>query len=984
MENFDMNRFLKIFWNSKFYIAFILLLCLAIGYFYSYYYVTPMYQSSATVVLVQNENLEQEVANDSSITQTDITLNKNLLSTYTKIAKSNKVLEKVIEDLNLDMTPSGLAGLVSVQAVNNTQVFKISVSNKDKELAPVITNHLLEVFSQEVRSLYHMNNIYTMDFAEVSNTPYNINHTKDLAIFVMIGFVLSFGLVVVFYLFDNTIKSEKDIEEYSGLSVLSTIPIYTNKSGKQNSELIVNEQPKSPISECFKTFRTNVMFSIQNKKLNTILVTSGFMGEGKSFVSSNLAVAFASSGKKVILVDTDMRKGRVHKIFNLSNEQGLSTCLAKIGTNGSLVNINDFIKESNISNLHVMTSGIVPPNPSELLSSSNMIRLLEALNRQYDIVICDGTPCMLVSDSIILSKIVDTTVIVTANKTTKLDTLLKIKKSIEMVGGNIGGAVINKMDVNEKSYQNSYYYGSHGESQNKSIDSSFEHDTVLDTPLYIKELEEVILHEEPKSDVKENICTDTNTELTTLSESINENTKQINELRNLYQDVMQDTLKLATKPDSSKDILEELENIKNYYHDISLKQALELENVSKKQEEQFDDIYSKIDNIELPDNSQVILEELQNFKNDYQDTAMEQYNQIQDMSKKYEEQIDNINHKIDNLELTDNSQAVLEELQNLKNDYQDTAMEQYNQIQDMSKKYEEQIDNINHKIDNLELTDNSQAILEELQNLKNDYQDTAIEQYNQIQDMSKKYEEQISNINNKVDNIELPDNSQIIMEELDNLKSSYNDRLHLQMETMNKHYENILKLQNEKFDELYKQMSTSKDKEDSNELLNQVVKIYHQLESMNSKFESLEQRASHNELLIKNLSNEVKNSLYQPTRSLDIDKLNHKVIQIQDYLEKSTQSVNDVPSLKNGRKNKAVLDGQMSIIDDLLDKAELKQQYSYAHKNPNFVVDYESVKRKQERKGFAFFKNKTSENIIDEEPITIVSQILSNRNESVS
>ena len=932
MENFDMNRFLKIFWNSKFYIAFILLLCLAIGYFYSYYYVTPMYQSSATVVLVQNENLEQEVANDSSITQTDITLNKNLLSTYTKIAKSNKVLEKVIEDLNLDMTPSGLAGLVSVQAVNNTQVFKISVSNKDKELAPVITNHLLEVFSQEVRSLYHMNNIYTMDFAEVSNTPYNINHTKDLAIFVMIGFVLSFGLVVVFYLFDNTIKSEKDIEEYSGLSVLSTIPIYTNKSGKQNSELIVNEQPKSPISECFKTFRTNVMFSIQNKKLNTILVTSGFMGEGKSFVSSNLAVAFASSGKKVILVDTDMRKGRVHKIFNLSNEQGLSTCLAKIGTNGSLVNINDFIKESNISNLHVMTSGIVPPNPSELLSSSNMIRLLEALNRQYDIVICDGTPCMLVSDSIILSKIVDTTVIVTANKTTKLDTLLKIKKSIEMVGGNIGGAVINKMDVNEKSYQNSYYYGSHGESQNKSIDSSFEHDTVLDTPLYIKELEEVILHEEPKSDVKENICTDTNTELTTLSESINENTKQINELRNLYQDVMQDTLKLATKPDSSKDILEELENIKNYYHDISLKQALELENVSKKQEEQFDDIYSKIDNIELPDNSQVILEELQNFKNDYQDTAMEQYNQIQDMSKKYEEQIDNINHKIDNLELTDNSQAILEELQNLKNDYQDTA----------------------------------------------------IEQYNQIQDMSKKYEEQISNINNKVDNIELPDNSQIIMEELDNLKSSYNDRLHLQMETMNKHYENILKLQNEKFDELYKQMSTSKDKEDSNELLNQVVKIYHQLESMNSKFESLEQRASHNELLIKNLSNEVKNSLYQPTRSLDIDKLNHKVIQIQDYLEKSTQSVNDVPSLKNGRKNKAVLDGQMSIIDDLLDKAELKQQYSYAHKNPNFVVDYESVKRKQERKGFAFFKNKTSENIIDEEPITIVSQILSNRNESVS
>ena len=129
-------------------------------------------------------------------------------------------------------------------------------------------------------------------------------------------------------------------------------------------------------------------------------------------------MTFAQSGKRVILVDTDMRKGRVHKIFNIENKNGLSNCLSDIAENGELVNINWYIQKTKVANLHVITSGIVPPNPSELLSSPNMRKFIEALKTQYDIVICDGTPCMLVSDSIALSKIVDTTVIVTASKTT--------------------------------------------------------------------------------------------------------------------------------------------------------------------------------------------------------------------------------------------------------------------------------------------------------------------------------------------------------------------------------------------------------------------------------------------------------------------------------------------------------------------------------------------------------------------------------------
>lgn len=484
MENYEISRFFKVLSNCKLYISFLLLLFLTMGYFYSFYYVTPMYKSSATVVLVQNSNIEKI----SSITQSDITLNQNLLSTYTKIAKSDKVLEKVIQNLNLDISVENLYKFVSVEAINNTEVFKISVTNANSVLAANITNELLSVFSSEVQLLYNMNNVYIMDLAEPSTVPCNINHVKDIIIFGIIGLAISFLLVTIVYLLDTTIKCEQDIEQYANIPVLSTIPINKKKHSKNYTELIVNVQPKSPIAESFKTFRTNIMFSLQNKNLSTILVTSGTMGEGKTFISSNLAVTFANSGKKVILIDADMRKGRLNKIFGVSNKIGLSNLLSNLGINGSKENINEYIQKTSITNLHLMTCGDVPPNPSELLSSTNMQKLLKALHRQYDIIICDGTPCMLVSDSIILSKLVDTTVIVTANKVTKLDNLLKMKKSIEIVGGKISGAIINKMNINSKSYSNKYYYGNSTASTNSIEVKVSLNSEILNNELHINEV----------------------------------------------------------------------------------------------------------------------------------------------------------------------------------------------------------------------------------------------------------------------------------------------------------------------------------------------------------------------------------------------------------------------------------------------------------------------------------------------------------------
>lgn len=220
------------------------------------------------------------------------------------------------------------------------------------------------------------------------------------------------------------------------------------------NEIITYEDPKSPISEVFKTLRTNLQF-MSNKKDGTIslLVTSTMPGEGKSWVSSNLGTAFAQTNKKVILIDSDMRKGRLHSIFETKIFPGLSNYLADESSK-----IKDYIIPTEIENLSIIPAGNVPPNPSELLSSEKMLKGLEDLQKMFDVIIFDSTPCMLVTDAVIISRIVDATIIVSSHKSTKIENLKEVQKNIENVGGKIAGVIINKVPVSLKKYKSKYYY----------------------------------------------------------------------------------------------------------------------------------------------------------------------------------------------------------------------------------------------------------------------------------------------------------------------------------------------------------------------------------------------------------------------------------------------------------------------------------------------------------------------------------------------
>lgn len=220
------------------------------------------------------------------------------------------------------------------------------------------------------------------------------------------------------------------------------------------NELIAQNDPKSNVAEALRIVRTNLQFSSVDEKLKTILVTSSVPGEGKSFISSNLAVTFAQNNSKVLLVDCDMRKGRLHKIFNLSNDKGLSNLLIDdINTD-----IKKYIKKTDIENLSIITMGSMPPNPSELLASAKSKVVIQMLKNKFDYIIFDGTPVTGLTDSIIMASLVDKVVIVSSIGDINVEILENTKQALSNVNANIAGVIANKTPL-----VNSNYYGYYGD-----------------------------------------------------------------------------------------------------------------------------------------------------------------------------------------------------------------------------------------------------------------------------------------------------------------------------------------------------------------------------------------------------------------------------------------------------------------------------------------------------------------------------------------
>ena len=215
--------------------------------------------------------------------------------------------------------------------------------------------------------------------------------------------------------------------------------------------LITLSDSSSPISEQYRTIRTNIQFSITDRNLKTLVITSSGPGEGKSTTSANLAVVFAKSGLKVLIVDADMRKPTVAKTFNLKNHTGLSTLLSEGGTV-----LSHYTQRSLMENLDVMTSGPKPPNPSEMLGSRRMQDAMNLMKEHYDLIIFDMPPVVAVTDAQIMSSVVDGTVLVVREGVSNKKAVQKAGQLLDMANANILGAIYN--GASRSTDQGYYYY----------------------------------------------------------------------------------------------------------------------------------------------------------------------------------------------------------------------------------------------------------------------------------------------------------------------------------------------------------------------------------------------------------------------------------------------------------------------------------------------------------------------------------------------
>jgi tyrosine-protein kinase Etk/Wzc len=325
-----------------------------------------------------------------------------------------------------------------------------------------------------------MGNIRLVESADLPSNPIKPKKTMNLLIGFVLGIGSGIGLALILHSLDSKIRTLDDVENYVNLPIAGTIPFIDLKdsdldsivedikqaTGKEKEELIASHKmmtarlithyaPKSPISESYRTLRTNILAKHPAKDCITMSITSTGPKEGKSTTTSNLAIALSQMDAKVVLIDLDMRRPMLHTLFNVEKENGSSDYLYD-----KSVKVEQVICETNVKNLDLITSGFIPPNPSELISSKRMDQFLEELKEYYDYILIDTPPVIAVTDALIIGKKVDLMSLVIRVTVTDRNVLKRVKEIMNNVHVNIAGVIVNGIEAKRyySGYGNYYYY----------------------------------------------------------------------------------------------------------------------------------------------------------------------------------------------------------------------------------------------------------------------------------------------------------------------------------------------------------------------------------------------------------------------------------------------------------------------------------------------------------------------------------------------
>lgn len=307
-------------------------------------------------------------------------------------------------------------------------------------------------------------NIQIVDNAEIPKRHYKPKRMLNVLLSVIMGLILGVLLAFLFDYLDNTIRLPSEVETRLRMPLLGYVPMIKDLNGTLQRDLISHKQPKSLIAEAYRTIRTGILFSSPDSKINNIMITSAFPSEGKTITTINLAITLAQSGHRVLLVDTDLRRPRIHKVFGIKNDLGICNILI------SDTPVDDVIKQTDIPNLDILASGSIHPSPAELLGSKKMDSLIHKLNERYEKVLFDSSPITSVTDAAILATKVDVCIVVILAGKTDISGILHGKNLIQNVGGRIIGVILNGVSkIRHKYYYHSYYYYGHDDEKKKKL-----------------------------------------------------------------------------------------------------------------------------------------------------------------------------------------------------------------------------------------------------------------------------------------------------------------------------------------------------------------------------------------------------------------------------------------------------------------------------------------------------------------------------------
>jgi polysaccharide biosynthesis transport protein len=359
-----------------------------------------------------------------------------------------------------------LKALMDQQRKEAIELSKLEVDYKPLERASeqngkmygVIANRQKEI---DITGPMKTNNVRVLERAIVPSTPVRPKPIQSLLVGLLLGLATGIGLAFVIEALDNTLKTQQDVEQLLGVSVLGLVPIIGGAPGAEavqagdhlrERDLGVFLDPKSVAAECCRSIRTNILFMSPDRPLRTMVVTSPSPQEGKTTTAINLGVTMAEAGSRVLIVDTDMRRPRLHRSFAVPNQSGISTVIV------GKVKLEDAIKRTDVPNLDVLPCGPVPPNPSELLHTSRFGDVLADCAKLYDRIILDSPPTSAVTDPAVLGNLADGVVLVVKAGETTREAAMHARRQLATAKARLFGVVVNAIDFSNPAYGYEYYY----------------------------------------------------------------------------------------------------------------------------------------------------------------------------------------------------------------------------------------------------------------------------------------------------------------------------------------------------------------------------------------------------------------------------------------------------------------------------------------------------------------------------------------------